>query len=41
MDKELRETTNLSAEIMNSGRQAKGNLVTWYKFAFAVRRKRD
>ena len=26
MDKELRETTNLSAEIMNSRRQAKGKL---------------
>ena len=26
MDKKLRETTNLSAEIMNSRRQAKGKL---------------
>ena len=30
MDKKLRETTNLCVEIVNS------NLVTWYKFAFAV-----
>ena len=36
MDKKLRETTNLFVEIMNSGRQAEENLVTWYKFAFAV-----
>ena len=35
MDKKLRETTNLCVEIMNS------NLVTWYKFAFAVWSKRD
>ena len=36
MDKNLRETTNLSVEIMNSiGDKQRGNLVTWYKFAFA------
>ena len=35
MDKKLRETTNLCVEIINSKRQVKGNLVTWYKFAFA------
>ena len=35
MDKNLRETTNLCVEIMNSKRQVEGeNLVTWYKFAF-------
>ena len=34
MDKNLRETTNLCVEIMNSKRQVEGeNLVTWYKFA--------
>ena len=32
MDKKLRETTYLYVEIMNS----KGNMVTWYKFEFAV-----
>ena len=37
MDKKLRETTHLCVEIMNSKR----NMVTWYKFAFAVWRKRD
>ena len=36
MDINLRETTNLGVEIMNSKRQVKENLVTWYKFAFAV-----
>ena len=37
MDKKLRETTNLCVEIMNRKWQVKGgNLVTWYKFAFAV-----
>ena len=36
MNKKLRETTNLCVEIMNSKRQVMGNLVTWYKFAFAV-----
>ena len=42
MDKNLRETTNLSVEIMNSiGDKQRGNLVTWYKFAFAFWRKRD
>ena len=41
MDKKLRETTNLCVEIMNSKRQVKGNFDAWYKFAFAVRRKRD
>ena len=30
MDKKLRETNKLRVEIMNN------NLVTWYKFAFAV-----
>ena len=39
MDKNLRETTNLCVEIMNSKRQVEGeNLVTWYKFAFRVSR---
>ena len=37
MDKKLGVTTHLCVEIMNS----KGNMVMWYKFAFAVRRKRD
>ena len=41
MDKKLRETTNLCVEITNSRPQAKGTLVTWYKFEFAVWRKRD
>ena len=41
MDKKLRETTNLSVKIVSSKRQVKGNLVTWYKFAFAVRHERD
>ena len=36
MNKKLRETTNLFVEIMNSKRQVMENLVTWYKFAFAV-----
>ena len=36
MNKKLRETTNLCVEIMNSKRQVMENLVTWYKFAFAV-----
>ena len=36
MDKELRESTNICVEKMNSRRQTKGNLVTRYKFAFAV-----
>ena len=40
MDEKLRETTYLCVEIMNSKRQVKLNLVTWYKFEFAVRRKR-
>ena len=40
MDEKLRETTYLCVEIMNSKRQVKRNLVTWYKFEFAVRRKR-
>ena len=42
MDKNLRETTNLCVEIMNSiGDKQRGNLVTWYKFPFAVWRKGD
>ena len=36
MDKKLWETTNLRLEMMNSKRQVKGKLATWYKFAFAV-----
>ena len=32
---------NLRVEIMNSNDKERGNLVTRYKFAFAVRRKRD
>ena len=36
MDNKLCETTNLGVEIMNSKRQVKGKLLTWYKFAFAV-----
>ena len=32
----LKITTNLCEEIMNSKQQVMGNLVTWYKFAFAV-----
>ena len=36
MAKKVRENTNLCVEKMNSRRQAKGNLVTWYRFAFAV-----
>ena len=32
MDEKLRETTYLCVEIMNSRRQVKRNLVTWYKF---------
>ena len=41
MNKELPETTNLCVELMNSKRQAMGNLVTWHQFLFAVWRKRD
>ena len=42
MDKNLYETTNLCVEIMNSiGDKQRGNLVTWYKFAFAIWRKSD
>ena len=41
MDEKLRETTNLGVEITNSKQQAKRNLVTWQKFAFAVCGKRD
>ena len=40
MDKKLPETTNLCVDIMNSKRQVtakRGNLVTWYKFAFTVK----
>ena len=37
MDKKLGETIlNLGVEIMNSKRLYRGNLVTWYKFAFVV-----
>ena len=32
----LRESANLCVEILNSRRQTKGDLVTWYKFAFSV-----
>ena len=32
MGKNLRENTNLCLEIMNSRRQEKETLVTWYKF---------
>ena len=38
MGKNLRENTNLCLEIMNSRRQAKETLVTWYKFDVNVRR---
>ena len=30
------EIMNLCVEIMNNKRKVRGNLVTWYKFAFAV-----
>ena len=40
MDKIFRETTNLCVKIMNSKQQV-NNLITWYNFAFAVRRKRE
>ena len=36
MDKKSCETTNVCVEIMNSKRQVMGNLVSWFKFAFAV-----
>ena len=41
MDNKLRETTNLGVEIMKVSEKQRGNLSTWYKFAFAVLRKRD
>ena len=41
MDKKLLETANLCVELMNGKRQVKGKLGLWYKFAFAVWRKRD
>ena len=46
MDKKLRETTNLCVEIMNSittlvNDKERGNLATWYKFAFDVNVKRN
>ena len=37
----LRESANLCVEILNSRRQTKGDLVTWYKFAFSVWHKRE
>ena len=40
MDKKLPETTKLCVDIMNSKRQVYckgGNMVTWYKFVFAVK----
>ena len=36
MDKKLDEATNLCVEIMSRRRRQRGELVTWYKFAFAV-----
>jgi len=37
MDTKLRETTTLCVEVMNRiKRQLRGNLIMWYKFAFAV-----
>ena len=39
MGKKLCETPNLCVEIMNSKRQERRSLVTWYKFSFDVRRK--
>ena len=41
MGKKLCETPNLCVEIMNSKRQERRSLVTWYKFLFDVRRKQD
>ena len=41
MDKKLGENTDLCVEIMNGNDKLRGHLVTWYKFGFAVRRKRD
>ena len=41
MDQKLRETTHLSADIMNSRRQAEGKLGHVVYIGFAVRRKRD
>ena len=42
MNTKLRETTKLCVEIMNRiKRQLRGNLITWYKFSFAVRHKPD
>ena len=42
MDKKLRKSINLCVEIMNREMASKGgNLVTSYKLAFAVCRKRD
>ena len=35
-----RESTEFHAFLMNSKRQVKGNLVTWYKYTFAVCRRR-
>ena len=35
------ETTNIWVEVMNSKRQVKENMVTLYKFTFAVCRKSD
>ena len=39
MDKKLHETTNFCVEIMNSKRLVMGNLVTWFRFAYAVGRQ--
>ena len=37
MLKTNREATNFGVEVMNSEAQVNRNLVTWYKFTFAVR----
>ena len=39
--KTICKTTNVCVEIITSKLQVMENLVTWYKFAFAVWRKRD
>ena len=36
MDKKLREITYLCVKKLTVGDKQRGNLVTWYKFAFAV-----
>ena len=35
------DETGMNLLIINSEQQIKGNLVTWYKLAFAVSHKRD